>query len=164
MTDAQIVWLFVLAVALHNLEEAIGLPRFAATLWRAPSAGNFRFGVTVLTALIAMVAWWALACGPGSIPAYLLAGTALAMLVNVIVPHLAGTLVLRRYLPGLATAMLLIAPAGGLLLHRWIDQGWIDRGVFVWAGPLTVLGIVALVAALFAIGARLFPIKQTPEA
>ena len=159
MSDTALVVLFVLAVALHNLEEGLWLPHFAARLWRAPSAANFRFGVIVLTVLIALVAAWCVAGGRNSLPAYLLAGTVLAMLANIIVPHLLGTLILRRYVPGLATSIALIAPTGALLLDRLVSAGWVEPRTLLWSAPLVVAAIVGLIAALFALGARLFPLR-----
>jgi len=78
------------AVAAHNLEEAIWLPKWSqsAGKWHPKvSAVEFRFAVAVLTILAAIAAILANLQGKGSIGAYLVSGYALAMLLNVIFPH-----------------------------------------------------------------------------
>src|SRR5690606_1529477 len=112
-------WLFVGAVALHNLGEAVWLSAWSRTVarWHTPiSEFAFRFAVAVLTLLAAGAAWLALAQGPESLGAYIVSGYALAMLINVILPHVAATVALRSYAPGTATALILIAPVTILLI------------------------------------------------
>ena len=57
--------------------------------------------------------------------AYALAGYALAMLLNVFVPHVLATLALRQYAPGTATALLFNLPVCGALLYVGIKDGYI---------------------------------------
>lgn len=59
MTFSVLTWIFVLAVALHNLEEALLLPAWVqkAGRWSYPvGAKEFRFTVVVLTAAAAATA------------------------------------------------------------------------------------------------------------
>lgn len=83
---------------------------------------------------------------------YVLCGYALAMLLNVALPHLALTLTLRRYAPGLATALLFNLPASLLLLRAALDGERIALVTFVWAGPATVAAIVTAIALCFVVG------------
>ncbi|MBK8456944.1 MAG: HXXEE domain-containing protein [Phyllobacteriaceae bacterium] len=156
--SAFLPWFFVAATTLHNLEEAIWLPAWSrrAGRWHAPvGAAEFRFAVLALTLTAALVAGLAQFQGPESIGVYLLAGYALAMLLNVLVPHLGATIAMRRYMPGTATALLFNLPAAAFVVSTAFREGWISTPTFYWAGPAVVLAIMASIPALFSLGRRL---------
>jgi hypothetical protein len=159
MSISLLGWLFAIGVLVHNAEEALWLPAWSARAgrWHAPvvSPAVFRFAVAVLTVLVFVAAWLASAGGPGSFGAYVLAGTALATVINVVLPHLAATVVFRRYAPGTATALLLNLPLGGWLVYRSLTEGYVRPALFRVTGPATVLGIFITVLLLFAIGRKL---------
>ena len=157
MSFGLALWLFVLAVALHNTEEAIWLPRWSRSAghWhRAVAQGEFRFAVVALTVLAVFAAALASLQGAGSVGAYLVSGYALAMLLNVIFPHTLATLVLRRYMPGLATAWLGILPTSAALLWKALHEGAVEPGRFWIVGPIIVAGILASIPALFWAGRK----------
>ena len=148
-------WLFAAAVTIHNVEEAIFLPDWSQTAgrWHAPiGAAEFRFAVVVLTLSAYVCA--GLSTAGSVIGTYLLCGYALAMLLNVFIPHLAATAVMRRYAPGTATAVCLNLPITVLLIRRAVAEHRIALATFAWAGPLTVIVIVLSIPLLFAIGRR----------
>jgi hypothetical protein len=158
MNLSLIGWLFALGVTLHNVEEAIFLPKWSAQAgrWHSPvQPAVFRFAVAVLSIAALLAAWLAAVGGPGSFGAYFIAGYALAMGLNVLAPHLAATLALRKYAPGTATGLLFNLPLGGWLLYRALMEGYVDPGVFLYSGPLTVLCILASIPLLFALGRKL---------
>jgi hypothetical protein len=157
MTFGLVTWLFAAAVTAHNAEEAIWLPAWSrsAGKWHpGVTAIEFRFATAVLT-LLAILAAALARRGDGSAGAYLVAGYALAMLLNVLFPHLLATLTLRRYMPGTVTAVLLIMPASAALLWNAIAGGYIDAQRFLWTGPATVAGIAISIPLLFWLGRRL---------
>lgn len=148
-----LAWAFVGAIAIHNFEEALFLPRWSQTAgrWHAPiGVFEFRFAVLILTVLGAVFAF--LAVNGSSAGIYLLCGYALAMALNVPVPHVAGTIALRRYVPGTATAVLLNLPVCAALLFVANREGLISLPTFAWAGVLVVVAILALIPVLFRIG------------
>lgn len=158
MSFTTVVILFVAAISLHNLEEAIWLPRWSrqAGRWHAPVMEcEFRFAVIVLTLLAAASAALALMQGPQSLGAYILSGYALAMGLNVFIPHVSATIIMRRYMPGTATAVLLNLPVCAALIGAAVREGQIDLDRFLWIGPLVVVGIVALIPVLFGTGRRI---------
>lgn len=158
MNFILLAWLFALAITLHNLEEALLLPAWSqrAGRWHHPlGAGEFRFTVVVLTVFAYIAAWLAVIHGKESMGAYLLAGYALTMLLNVLFPHVVATVVMRRYAPGTLTALLLNLPVTLLLLHRGFQDGYIHSQRFMWVGPLVVVGIMVSIPVLFALGRRL---------
>ena len=152
----MLIWLFVAAVILHNLEEALLLPVWSQTAggWVRPvGAPEFRFAVVILTLAAVMAAILAASGSPTG--TYVLAGYALAMVVNTFVPHLALTIAQRRYAPGTATGLALILPAGTALLATDLQSGRLALGTFLWSGPLVTLTMLASIPILFAIGRRL---------
>lgn len=151
MAEALPIWLFVGAVCLHHVEEAYGAVAFArqaARLRLGVSATAVRLGLAIVTAVfvgVAIVATLGEARGPS---AYLIAGLALAMIVNAFVPHVVATLATRAYAPGTATAVLGNLPAGAYLLCRSLRDGWVDPATFAYVGPAIAFAALALVAPL----------------
>lgn len=151
-------WFFALAVTVHNIEEALLLPTWSqkAGKWHHPvGVQEFRFAVVVLTLLAYTAVLLAVVHGKESVGAYLLSGYALAMLLNVLFPHVIATAVMRRYAPGTFTGLLLNLPVTVLLLRQALQEGYIQLNNFVWAGPLVVIGLLLAIPALFLIGRRL---------
>jgi hypothetical protein len=162
MSFVQYSWLFVFVVATHNLEEAIWLPAWSRTVgrwYRAVGSTEFRFAVIILTLLAVVSAWLATVQGKASFGAYLVSGYALAMLLNVLVPHVAASVVLRSYMPGTATAVLLNLPVAIGLLSRAFREGYIELHAFLVWGPMVVIGIVVSIKLLFRMG-RIFTEKE----
>jgi hypothetical protein len=158
MSLIAIGWLFTLGALLHNAEEALLLPAWsqhAGRLYKPVTAQVFRTAVIILSALFVTVTVAASVSRPGSIAAYLMAGYALAMVLNVFAPHVLATVATRRYMPGTATAVLLNLPLGLLYLSRTLAEAHVTLPTFYWAGPAVVLGMLALLPGLFAVGRRL---------
>ena len=150
-----LAWLFTLGVVAHNIEEAIFLPAWStrAGRWHAPvGSREFIFAVAVLSLLLVVLAAAAISAGAQTIWAYAFTGYVFAMVANVFVPHVVGTIALRRYVPGTATAVLFNLPLGGLFLQQAVAQGFVARGTIAWVAPLTAVAIVASIPVLFAIG------------
>jgi hypothetical protein len=76
------------------------------------------------------------------------------MLLNVFIPHLPATLVLRRYAPGTVTGLLLNLSVTSLLLYSAFQEGYVRSSRFLWAGPLVVSALLGLIPLLFAISRR----------
>ena len=160
MSSVALGWLFTLGVLVHNFEEALYLPAWAASAgrWYRPvRAGEFRFAVGVFSALVLALTAAASVSPARSSGAYLMAGYVLAMVLNAFVPHLFATALVRRYMPGTATAVLLNLPLGWLYLRLVLLEHGIDLRVFLWSGPLTVLAFLALIPGLLALGRRVYP-------
>ncbi len=159
-TFSTLSWLFAIGVTIHNAEEAWLLPGWSQTAgrWHHPvRAPVFRFAVSVLTLLAYTLAAAVSIAGKASVPAYLIAGYALAMLLNVVIPHLLATLSLRRYAPGTLTALLLNLPITLVLLGRGFEEAYLQWSTFSWSAPLVVGALIASLPVLFRIGARWFP-------
>jgi hypothetical protein len=158
MSTSRLTALFVIAVLLHNLEEAIWLPAWSQSAghWHQPVATPvFAFAATILSVLLVSLAYASRWSGPQSIPAYLFAGYVFAMVANALVPHLAATALTRSYVPGTATAVLFNAPIGTLLLRRLLAAGNVDLRRMSWSAPLVALVLLASIPVLFWVGTRL---------
>lgn len=165
MTLLALGWLFTLGVLAHNTEEAILLPEWAAHAgrWHATVGfTEFLVAVVVLSLLLVALATAASWSEARSVAAYLFTGYVFTMVVNVVVPHLAASLALRRYMPGTATAVLFNLPLGGLFLYRALSEGYVQPSAFAWVGPLTALAIAASIPVLFALGRWLWPRQNEP--
>ena len=160
LTFAQLCTAFVAAVCLHNLEEAWLMPRWLRQVFgsRPPvGAWEFRFATGVLSLLLVPLAVLAVRAGPGSAAAHVWLGVVFAMGVNAILPHLAATVALRRYMPGTATGLLLNLPLAVSLCRRGLAARWVEPHTFAWAAPTVAVALLACVPALFALGRRLAP-------
>lgn len=158
MTYPILGWLFAFAVTLHNVEEAILLPKWSIRTgrWHAPVGEfEFRLAVAVLTLLAYGVAYLPSIQGPQAVAAYALAGYALAMLLNVFFPHVLATIILREYAPGTATALLFNLPVCSALLYVGVQDGYITIEKLAWFGPASVAVILVCIPILFLIGRKL---------
>jgi Protein of unknown function with HXXEE motif len=115
----QALWSVPLCLTLHNVEEALGVQKLVPLLrqmlpWFRLSARQF-FWLLVLVTL----AVWAIAVFAAPTDRLvILLGIQAVLFQNVFVPHFLLSARLRRYTPGVATAVLLILPASFYLLHR----------------------------------------------
>ncbi len=152
-------WLFSVSVTIHNLEEAIWLPKWSisAGRWHRPIEPIvFRFAVMILTLLAYIFSILASKGEKLSVGAYLVSGYALAMLLNVIFPHLTATIVLKKYTPGLATAILLNMPITIGLLYYAVNDEFVDLKRFCFIGPAVTIGILGSIPVLFEVGKWVF--------
>lgn len=157
MPFQKIQWLFPIAVALHNAEEAISMPGWVAAhsgqipFHRSVHPEPFRIwgGLLALTLAAFVVTFFSARRGKESVWAYLSFGFAVAMLANVLVPHVLATLVFGGYTPGVATAVLVNLPVMSILLFRAVREGWVTGTKAVVYAVLVPLGLVVGIVALF---------------
>jgi len=156
-TFENFYFLFLVAITLHNLEEAVLLPDWSqqAGRWHRPVEKiPFRFAVLVLTLLAYLCSYLGLMGGKQSVGIYLLGGYAFVMLVNVFFPHLLAAVWLQQYVPGLGTALALNLPVcSGLLLLLYREE-YISFWPLVIVGVLFAAGSIPLIRLLFRVGKR----------
>jgi hypothetical protein len=137
---------------LHNLEEAIWLPAWSqkAGKWNSKiGKREFRFAVVVLTLLAYGLTYLSWSGGPESIWTYLNGGYMFAMLLNVFLPHLAATIALRQYAPGVVTGIFLNLPINCILLYLAFYEKWLVSEKFLLLAPITVLALLLSIPILF---------------
>jgi hypothetical protein len=150
MTFGKLQWLFPIAVTLHNAEEAIWMPRWAAghamqLPVRPPGAEEIWVALVVFTVAAFAVTYLSARRGPESIWAYLTFGYIVTMLANVLVPHVPAAIVFRGYAPGVVTAVLINLPVMSLLTFRMLREGWVHGwkvAVFGIGVPLMLGGAI----------------------
>lgn len=151
--------LFPLVITIHNLEEAIWLPGFTQTVKSISypvDKHEFHFAIFVLTAAAYIIAFLSRLGGKESIATYLLTGYAAGMLINVFIPHIAVTLLLGKYMPGLITALLLNLPATFILIYTAIKQNHVKLKQFIAAGVFTSVILLISLPFLFFAGKLIF--------
>jgi hypothetical protein len=158
MSFQHLQWLFPIVTTLHNAEEAIWLPGWSkrAVLWRRPvSPGSFRLAVTVLTVVVFAITWLSAISGRQTVWTYLAFGCMAVALANVLIPHVALTVALRSYMPGVATAVALNLPVLSLLVVLAVREGYVSgwKAVAYSAGVAGLL--IAIIPALLKMGRSL---------
>lgn len=116
----MIEFLFLLCFSLHNLEEALWLPKWSKYVkkyHKEVSENEFRFAVIFITAFGYLITFQHLIYSSSlNISKYIYFGFILMMVLNVIFPHLILTIVLKKYAAGIITGLILNAPIGIYLL------------------------------------------------
>jgi len=171
VTRRTALWLLPGALALHNAEEAVALPRllpavrlhapaFARAAVDAVTVPQVRLALLLATVVPLAVVVWAQA-RPASDAARWLALLVAAVLLLNVLSHLAAALLLRGYAPGLATALALNLPCCAYLLRRAARERWLGRRALAALAPAAVvvhgpllLGLIALAGDLAPGGAR----------
>ena len=150
MSYQNLLWLFPIVVTLHNAEEAIWLPGWPkrAVLWSSPvTPGSFRFAVAVLTILAFAVTGLSAASGKQTVWTYLAFGYMAAVLANVLIPHVALTVALRSYMPGVVTAVALNLPVLSLLVVYALREGYVSG----WKAAAYSAGVAGMLLAFIPI-------------
>jgi Protein of unknown function with HXXEE motif len=148
-------WLFPIVVTLHNAEEAIWFPRWSkrAGRWHGSiTPGTYRFAATVLSLLAFGVTYLSVRSGKQTTWTYLAFGYMAAMLVNVLIPHIAATIALRSYVPGVVTAVLLNLPVLTLLVVLAVREGYVSGWKAAEFGVGVAGALVASIPTLFKLG------------
>lgn len=155
MSFHGLLWLFPLAVTLHNGEEAIWLPHWSrrSVIWRTPvTPGIFRFAVVILTLLAFAVTALSALTGRQSPWTYLVFGFMIAMLINAIAPHVVLSVALRNYMPGTATAVLVNLPALSLLVALALRENYVSGWPAIESSvAVSAFGLLSI-PALFRLG------------
>ncbi|MGO8758710.1 MAG: HXXEE domain-containing protein [Terracidiphilus sp.] len=159
MSTACLAFLFAAAVTLHNLEEAFFLPRWLRAHRRIrfdPNPTAYWVGTTLASILV-----WIAALGAVLRPAvpafhFALAGSALGVAINAVLPHLAESLIQRSYMPGTATGILFNLPLAVFLLRVQLGAGpaspasfWLQAMLYAALLGIAVFGSLYALHALF---------------
>lgn len=150
--------IFLLGFTLHNMEEAIWLPewsKYAKKFHEPVERNQFVFAVIVVTIigfLITIIE--ILDNNQGSIWSYVYLGFIGMMGLNAIFPHLIATILLKRYAPGLITALLLNLPLSIIIITKYLNAG---ANVFYLILAIVIVSLAVLLSLkpLFKIGTKL---------
>jgi hypothetical protein len=163
MTFANPIWLlFPIVITLHNLEEAIWLPKWsqhASRFHRPVKPGEFHFAVLCVTILAYLSTYLAMTFPAVWIWKQLFFGFLGAMILNTFVPHLFATIILKRYCPGLLTGLLLLIPINATIIYRAIATGDIQWLELVFSTLVVGIILLAALPVFFQIGKKLAEIR-----
>jgi hypothetical protein len=145
-TDRQLLWCVPLAMALHNLEEALGfrwlatkaaLPEIWLRFWdRGPGAESmFHLALAGVALAVLAVALLGNLANPRSPGARVLLVIQTLMLVNACW-HVVAAAALGGYAPGVVTAVMLQGPLALALLRRAWSDHWMSRRAIVLAASI----------------------------
>lgn len=150
--------IFLLGFTIHNIEESIWLPEWSkhAKKFHEPVERNqFIFAVIIVTIIGYLVTVAEIIDNtPGSIFTYIYLGFIGMMGLNTILPHLAATILLKKYAPGLITALLLNLPLSIIIIARYIESGINVYYLIIAIMAITVITL-ALLKPLFNLGNKL---------
>jgi hypothetical protein len=153
------LWFFFpLAISLHNLEEALWLPqwsRHAKRFHKPVEANEFYFAVLIVTMLAYVSTFLALAFPTAWLWKNIFFGFLGAMILNAFVPHLAATIFLRRYAPGLLTGIFLLVPIDSIILYQSVLTGDINVLDLLVSVVIVSIALLSLIPLFFWIGRML---------
>ena len=147
-----------LVIALHNAEEGITagayLPRVREIIERVPalrergllppSLPRLYLALIVVTLVPALIIGWATTGRDSSVKREVVAVIAAALLWNVFLPHIPAMIVLRGYVPGGVTALLVNRPFCLYLFRRSLIEQMLTRRQLTVA---LIVGLFLLVVA-----------------
>jgi hypothetical protein len=148
-------WLFPLAFAVHNIEEALWLPGWSQSAGRfhkPVGAFEFRFALIVLTLFATVITSFLYSSGKQTFPSYLFFAFNFGMLLNVVVPHLAATIVLKKYCPGLLSGIFLLLPTTAALLWYGYQHKYFLFPLFWYVTVPFAALVIGSIPVLFKVG------------
>jgi len=131
------------AIMIHNIEEYLWLPKWSehAGKWStALDTQGFRKTIWAISALLLAITLLALA--QTTIGMYLIAGYAVAMVLNVFKPHLLATIDMKMYSPGLASALLFNLPIGSYLVYYSVNEMQLSLTGVVISSATIAIGLL----------------------
>lgn len=153
------LWVFFpIAITLHNLEEAVWLPKWskhAERFYKLVESNVFYFAAIFVTILAYLSTFLAVAFPSSWLWKYIFHGFLGAMILNTIVPHLASTIILRRYSPGLVTGLFLLIPVNSIILYQSVVVGYIKPLDLMISILVVSLALLSVLPLFFRIGEHL---------
>jgi hypothetical protein len=154
--------MFIMGFTLHNIEEAIWLPawsKLAIRFQRPVERTQFIFADIVITMIGYIVTILDLVYGHSILINLAYLGFIGMMGINVLLPHLAGTIILKKYSPGLLTGLFLNLPLSIILISLEIREGTSLYSIII-AIILFSIFTLGILKFLLKLGARLFNYEE----
>ncbi|MDU4695277.1 MAG: HXXEE domain-containing protein [Paenibacillus sp.] len=164
---SSLVWLFLVAFVIHDMEEIIWVgpwakrnrqkvvaavpARMKRSLTQMLNITSSQFAVAVLLEFIVFVPFTLMAAEQGGFFVFLSFNT--LFFVHVFT-HVAQSLYLKMYTPGVITAVLIVLPYSLLLFKRLLSENLVTWGEILLSLPVGLL-VLPLVLAGHELGKRL---------
>jgi len=162
MNTPSIYLLFLFTITLHNIEEALWMPRWSRYIQKfgkQVSGDEFHFAVLVITILAYLATGLFIFFPENLILKYFFFGFMGAMMFNIIFPHLILTIILKKYSPGLITGVLLIMPFNSLIIISSLNNSIINLSEVVISTIVVGIFLLILIPILEKIGGKLIDYK-----
>ena len=162
MNTPSIYLLFLFSITLHNIEEALWIPRwsrYTQKFGKQVSGDEFHFAVLVITILAYLATGLFIFFPQNLILKYFFFGFMGAMIFNVVFPHLILTIILKKYSPGLITGVLLIMPFNSLIIVSSLNNSIINLSEVVISTIVVGILLLILIPILEKIGGKLIDYK-----
>ena len=160
--------LFLMGFTIHNIEEAIWLPkwsRYAKRFHEPVGSNEFIFAVIMVTIIGYLITAADFIIGsPGNFINYMYLGFIGMMGLNVIFPHLLATIVLKKYAPGLLTGIMLNLPFSIIIIY-WHFQNEVKVIYLLVAIAMVGTSVLYSLKYLFLLGKKLtnYPNIESPN-
>jgi hypothetical protein len=123
--------LFLFAITIHNLEEAVWLTRQSKKLRKIKmnkqiSQDQFLFALFVITSLAYLITAFYTFFPKNLFLTYIYFGFLGSMIINIIFPHLLTTIIEKCYSPGLLTGISVIIPINFLIIKDGLNTELIN--------------------------------------
>lgn len=151
--------IFSLAITIHNIEEAICLPKWsqqASKYQKQVSEKEFHFAVTCVTILAYLVSLLFVLFDEFLVVRYIFFGFVGTMIVNVFLPHLVATIMIRKYAPGLLSGILINIPFLSMIVYNAIRLGYITVLEMIIVTFVFGVSLLSLLPLLFKTANKLF--------
>lgn len=165
MVDSSLYLLFVLAISIHNTEEALWLPAWSNQknkFHKPTDTEEFRFAVLAVTILALLATAFYLVFPDSKITSTLYFGFVGAMMVNVVFPHLVATIAMKKYAPGVVSGLFVLLPVNGLILYKAISAGVLSLFEVLVSTLITGALLLACLPLFFWLGRKIHPARPQP--
>ncbi|MDN4494706.1 HXXEE domain-containing protein [Ureibacillus aquaedulcis] len=153
----DLVIFFCIAITVHNIEEAIWLPKWSqqSSKFQKPvTASQFRFAVVVITILAYLAAFGYLYLPKSNLAKWIFIGFLGSMIVNAVFPHLIATIFMKKYAPGLLTGLLLNIPVNSFVVYHMFEESLIVWKELILSTLIIGITLLTLIPLLFKIGGK----------
>ena len=155
-----LVIFFCFAITLHNIEEAIWLPKWSqqsSKFQKSVTPSEFHFAVIVITTLAYLSAFIYLLIPESDFAKWIFIGFLGSMILNVIFPHLIATVLMKKYAPGLFTGVLLNIPINSLIIYQMFEGDLILWKELIISTLIIGISLLALIPLMFKISGKISP-------
>lgn len=162
MNTPSIYLLFLFSITLHNIEEALWIPRwsrYTQKFGKQVSGDEFHFAVLIITILAYLATGLFIFFPQNLILKYFFFGFMGAMIFNIVFPHLILTIILKKYSPGLITGVLLIMPFNSLIIISSLNNSTINLNEVIISTIVVGILLLILIPILEKIGGKLIDYK-----
>lgn len=156
--ENYLIVFFCLAITLHNIEEAIWLPKWSqhSSRFQKPvTSSEFHFAVICITVLAYLSACSFLIMPESKMAKWIFIGFLGSMILNAVFPHLIATIIMKKYAPGLLTGLILNIPINSLLIYRMFSIQLIVWKELVISTIMVGTILLGLIPLLFKVGGKI---------